>query len=307
MRLFEAGVLAAAQAANRPPDGHYICPLCLGRFTRDDLEANRLTVEHAPPEAVGGRSIALSCKACNNSTGTVLDSQVAAREQFIDGQLRIVGASPLPKTRATFIVGDASVRVEIERHERSVYITALGHRNAPEALRAVDKAFDRLAAGDEDVRPEVHVELPGQRFHGTRALIGDLKSAYLATFAKLGYRWALQPTLDAVRQQLKEPGTDFLPQWWIGALLFDRTENRVGLAWRPIACVHVQLKRTTVLLPLWQEATSFYQHVHANADRWASAPFPGRRLRWPRGMEMLWDAAAARPPDFRPPTWRPQP
>lgn len=36
----------------------YICPMCLGQFAIADLEVsspNMLTLEHAPPESVGGK------------------------------------------------------------------------------------------------------------------------------------------------------------------------------------------------------------------------------------------------------------
>jgi hypothetical protein len=40
----------------------YVCPLCLGAFHSDLLAQAVLTREHAPPESVGGRRVALTCR-----------------------------------------------------------------------------------------------------------------------------------------------------------------------------------------------------------------------------------------------------
>jgi hypothetical protein len=60
----------------------YLCPICLRAFTTNDLDINRanfLTLEDAPPDALGGKKVALTCKQCNNVCGTSIDHQFISK------------------------------------------------------------------------------------------------------------------------------------------------------------------------------------------------------------------------------------
>jgi hypothetical protein len=48
-------------------DDVVFCPICLKFFTRDMI--SELSLEHVPPEKVGGHVRTLTCKTCNNSAG----------------------------------------------------------------------------------------------------------------------------------------------------------------------------------------------------------------------------------------------
>jgi len=56
----------------------YVCPLCRDAFERSEIES-KLSVEHVPPSSVGGRPVALTCKRCNNTAGTLLDAEMLRR------------------------------------------------------------------------------------------------------------------------------------------------------------------------------------------------------------------------------------
>ena len=49
----------------------FICPICLKTF--DILDYDNITIEHVPPEKLGGRPLLLTCKDCNNVCGSNLD------------------------------------------------------------------------------------------------------------------------------------------------------------------------------------------------------------------------------------------
>ncbi len=60
----------------------YACPLCLRFFGERHLvnqEENFLTIEHIPPESLGGKKGVLTCKECNSTHGHKLDSQLFYR------------------------------------------------------------------------------------------------------------------------------------------------------------------------------------------------------------------------------------
>ena len=49
----------------------FICPICLKTFDFSDYD--NITIEHVPPEKLGGRPLLLTCKDCNNVCGSNLD------------------------------------------------------------------------------------------------------------------------------------------------------------------------------------------------------------------------------------------
>jgi hypothetical protein len=63
----------------------YGCPLCLRGFSSDEVEADgMLSEEHAPPESLGGEVVCLTCRDCNSSAGSQLDSHMKRRANMID-------------------------------------------------------------------------------------------------------------------------------------------------------------------------------------------------------------------------------
>lgn len=57
----------------------YICPLCHNSFTEKDLDQtleNPLTIEDVPPKKLNGKPLLLTCKRCNNTNGSIYDSEL---------------------------------------------------------------------------------------------------------------------------------------------------------------------------------------------------------------------------------------
>jgi hypothetical protein len=57
-----------ATSPSLPDVNLYVCPLCLEGYGVEQLEL--LTREHAPPQAVGGSVITLTCGDCNTVRAT---------------------------------------------------------------------------------------------------------------------------------------------------------------------------------------------------------------------------------------------
>ena len=65
--------------------GNAACPLCFTPFTSAEASSGRtVTLEHAPPKALGGRVVCLTCRSCNASAGREVDQLAAmnARSRF---------------------------------------------------------------------------------------------------------------------------------------------------------------------------------------------------------------------------------
>jgi hypothetical protein len=111
-----------------------------------------------------------------------------------------------------------------------------------------------------------------------------MRTGYLAAFATLGYRYALDPALGPVREQLLNPGEPLLrpvlmrdpdaPQDRRQVLLVREPESHRGLL--------VAFGQRAVLLP-WLADTTFFQR-HAVRESGPNDPvqMTGQEAPWPR-------------------------
>src|SRR5690348_10203246 len=68
----------------------YICPLCFDVFYEKDLDdslTNHLTLEDIPPDALGGKPLALTCKKCNSRSGHELDAHLLKNLLIADAKM----------------------------------------------------------------------------------------------------------------------------------------------------------------------------------------------------------------------------
>ena len=57
-------------------NGVFICPLCHKSFDKSSLAKDELALEHCVPRCLGGKTLTLTCKRCNNKHGSKLDAQL---------------------------------------------------------------------------------------------------------------------------------------------------------------------------------------------------------------------------------------
>jgi hypothetical protein len=168
----------------------YPCPICLTPFTIEAIADRRLSAEHVPPKSVEGRELLLTCTNCNNSAGTKLDADAKTRE---DVRIAMAGTLGRPhRIKAT--IGDLRVNGELHTSGGQYSLRIPPKINKPgtnEALRNVARAGAALT-----VQHESYSELG--------ANISWLRSGYLALFAIAGYKVALDPAMQIVRQQILE-------------------------------------------------------------------------------------------------------
>ena len=126
----------------------YICPLCIRLFTEKDLDQavkNCLTLEDIPPKSLGGKPILLTCKECNNESGTKLDEQLRKKLIFDEFNQKVPGsqvdakmtfASSLSTSCALSHRGDGGLSVHL-------------FKNGLKAKKGKRKCFPRVV---EDIR-----------------------------------------------------------------------------------------------------------------------------------------------------------
>ena len=191
----------------------FICPICLRQFSEGDLDSkslNMLTIEHAPPESLGGSGGTMTCKECNSVAGTEIDAYLVGRLRELDSR----GFLPNTETRARVTSGDITVQGKITVDKDGIMtMTHDAKHNHPVKLA---NFIDRVGP---DSNPIIHIEFANKNnkisFH--RWQIGLLKTAYLLLFKKFGYAFILDKVYDPIRQQIHNPDIKIYPdKFWIG-------------------------------------------------------------------------------------------
>jgi len=201
--LKEKGIIAI-DFKNEIP---YLCPLCLREFTEADLVShaknNFLTAEDAPPDALGGQKVTLTCKECNSGCGTTIDFHLKEVLKAIDDSYFHKGS----KHYRTIDQYGGKITVEL---------TSLGdgtlqayHRKSKNNPNLLEKFIHGIKI--KSLRQLLNLNAPQYNFDPKRVNFALLKTAYILVFAKFGYIFLLDKSYDAIREQLLHPDRNIFP------------------------------------------------------------------------------------------------
>jgi hypothetical protein len=247
------------------------------------FERGKLSLEHVPSKRLGGRSLLLTCKQCNNVAGTRLEGEMTRFEELFDfpaGTMR-------KATRARLKVGTAELRVEVQAEGRSIALNRLPKANRPDSEAAMQREFER--GNIQGSRPSLHITFA--RFRYREALVGWLRAGYLVAFAALGYRYILRPDLDLVRRQIANP-RDHVITVYRATLPAELPEQRRVLLVdepRALSSLAIQMGRHLIFLPWAPPAQQFYDVLAARAGQLATETLEGQSIPWPHRPEHVLD------------------
>ena len=206
--------------------GTYICPLCTRIFTKDALDQNiypnPLTLEHVPPEALGGKPIVLTCKDCNSRCGADIDVELLKKHNWQAFNQRVPGA-----------VVDA----KIELHDGRRITGTISNRGANGLDIHLFKNGGRETAKkgkcpqivQDDIKEHgiqkgaLNFKLYKKRYPEAALL----RIAYLLGFATFGNGFLLNSNLEKVREQIVSPEKEILDDF--GILPYDFSSYEAGL------------------------------------------------------------------------------
>ena len=192
--------------------GSYICPLCLRIFNVGQLgeQVNSyITIEHVPPENLGGKPIVLTCKDCNSTCGHDLDvylrNEIEHHERAYfngsKGHFSKYSHGGVEVNAITNEDKDGTVNISIERK-----------RNSPIVF---DTFIESVDASADDLHIDGRLILGDHKRDYQMANVAMLKSAYLYAFYKLGSKYILSTKLNAIRKQIHNPHEDILPPYYL--------------------------------------------------------------------------------------------
>jgi hypothetical protein len=256
--LFQQGVAAASVTFGL--EGTYVCPLCQRHFDIVALGRGQLTAEHVPPASRGGKRVILTCRMCNNAAGHGVDAEAARRDEAAQFEEVMRYGKPGKAGRLTLTWGNQPLTIDASVGDDGVTeLKVVGNANDPARIKAAHEFMAALSAeGKTDGYTMQGTSFV--RFHPRKARISDLRAAYLACCAKLGYRYALHPALDLVRAQIADPDKEILERWW-----FDKNPRAIKPAITICdlaGVVIVTVAGTTVFLP-WPAGTEsqYLEHM----------------------------------------------
>lgn len=285
-KYFDRGSAALRRVTSIDQDC-YCCPLCQKLFIFQAIEEGILTLEHAPPEKVGGKPLALTCKACNSISGYSIDAAVVNRERMLDAAKAITGQNPNYEGKASIKMGGESINIKLVVNGGTVSLIPPQEINDPKKLEkyiAYLKNLSDQGRGDG----EKFTITPRARYHLKYSKIGDLKTAFIICFALFGYKYVLNKKLIPVREQILNYNSDIIDLFWVAS---DQKINRkyfICLLDKPISAIAVKLDISTIILPWFDGPKNLYQDLEKYIDN-NNISYHGQFLKWPKQLEMGMD------------------
>jgi HNH endonuclease len=234
-QLFERAT-ASLSSILAPSVQGYLCPICL-KFIPN---INDLTIEHVPPKSLGGKKLCLTCRTCNSTAGHSIDSAMF-REQGMRSFLSAKGH----RTRVKLDIGGNTLNAEMFQEPDAVNIRILPNQNNP----VVETRFKDKMTEPGGEQMTINVTIWGG-YRKREADVGYLKTAYLAAFAKFGYRWILTEEMEPIRQQVRNPCEPIVNNFRIG--LSEEPKGKLDgfyLMSTPIIALFVRVGTYGVFLP----------------------------------------------------------
>lgn len=270
-RWFRDGADALSRAVARYPsvetqgltrrDGEYPCPLCLELFPIEAVADNRLTVEHVPPECLGGGEVLLTCARCNNESGRAFDAEPgkldllrtlaegthrsAVTARFALNGVAANGDLIITNTDQPHPPSDFGISL-LPQKGGGIHFSPVAKINDPANLALFNGALTDTASMSLEVSFAPRIRVARQL-----ASASWIRAAYLAAFAVFGWSYALRSVFTPLRAQLKAGRAATLPELHYETEGADRRRREIIVCEDPgqTRCVVVAMGPHVVFLP----------------------------------------------------------
>lgn len=289
--FFEKGVSAINLLTGNDEEFYY-CPICGNPFPRMALDNKNLTLEHVPPEAQGGKGIALTCSKCNKTAGHSIDSAVFNRNELKKGIESLITRNQEYNGRVKLNFGEENlekVNADLSVKDSKVKFFVIGKSNHP-------KTSERIKEFSTKVNQEDHLHLstikvtPKQKYNLWLSKVGDLRTAFLICFAFFGYKYVYDKRLEPVRNQIINYKEKLIEGFWSQSNENSVSSTNLYIIEKPIPALLVQLGEISILLPWLESPENFYEIVIQEKyliD--GQMQLTGGRLPWPQTLELNLD------------------
>lgn len=187
-------------AETQPAHLAYLCPLCLNKGVIVTNETGlgmhcEFSLDHYPPQSVGGFETLLVCNKCNSDAGKDYDFSLKQKMKDIAFGKRIPDASVRSKSEITNVIGKYPSMFSVsESGEIEISLKPNEKIHAPFLDNFIEYSKTNR---DYKIVMTMHV---ADETKVTKAL---LKAAYLYCFDLWGYEFVFSHTADMIRKALK--------------------------------------------------------------------------------------------------------
>jgi hypothetical protein len=188
-----------------------LCPQCFKVITREDLNDpnGQFTLEHVPPEALGGTIQTFTCRDCNSWAGHYLDSHLLNWLRLRD----FLQMKPGSSVDAQVTIGD-----EVQVTSELVYAEDGGLQILADLGRSDPSQMEQANRMMKGEPPKINLKFSGRKGRGARRRRPEaalLRIAYLYAFSVFGYGFLINFGSKAIRSQFRKPEEEILPAWGI--------------------------------------------------------------------------------------------
>lgn len=222
----------------------YICPLCFNLFDKDDLNPkakNPLTLEDVPPKSLGGKVMTLTCKDCNSKSGHKLDNHLLNRLLELDS----FSFLPNSNSDVSFHLNDNIVNGKLNfDNDGKLEMHIQTDRSNPKMAKDFNRDmftpkevsndfFNTFGEINKKVKTPPFTINFKRKSDEKRAKVALLRIAYLIAFSNLGNAFIINSGLYKIREQIKNPDKDLIPDAFIINYEFPKKLEGINIITEP--------------------------------------------------------------------------
>lgn len=181
---------------------HFVCPTCLAKFPLS--RSSEVSEAHIVPDSAGGSLRTYLCRDCNSAFGAKQDKWFGEYAHLRREKKDLLETRV--KTRSFDIDGVRYGGTFVADRQRGFEFFIDRTRTAPDALSELERR-SRME-GFDGAKISIPIPLMANE---SLLTVGFLTAAYLLWFHEFGYSWALQDHLAIVREQIRNPEKQVVP------------------------------------------------------------------------------------------------
>jgi len=232
----------------------YLCPICLKNgfwLTSDGTLYStqvQFSLDHYPPDSVGGFENVVVCKTCNNYAGTKYEAALKKKLEDMSFNGGTPGASVPAKAEISNVPGRYGSKITV----RSDGIFDISFKPSHKSHTPHLDQWINTSRNDPTWKAEVTIPLADE----TKVSKALLKAAYLYCFAAWGYEFAYSYTGTKIRRIIcgNEQYPLQNPSFWLGGATAPGTQLPVGVCY---LYNNPELKCFMVNIPLIDLSTNY--------------------------------------------------
>lgn len=268
----------------------YVCPICLKSYSIKALFTKELTAEHVPQKSIKGKEILLTCRKCNSESGHKFEADLMERERMKSFFKALNGEEKLDsRIKIELTMGGQKINTHTDIKSGKLNFKIPEDHNHPENLEFIFNHLDKIYKAQSWSEESFKIE-PNIRFSVRNIELSDLKTAYLASFALLGYSYVLNKEFDVIRTQILNPKEKIIEKIFLTLPGEFTPERKIISTEKPFKSIAVQIDERMVFLPQVENPIGSLDEIKSYlSQNDTNFNLSGTEFPWPESLIMSLD------------------